>query len=454
MKGALLTGMLLCLPNDPVIERVDRIMGPFRRPWLWCPLAVTISSRAGFRGDLTARSSLGFDCARRIEVAPGGRIRVILPALDPLQVAAGPAVCPLPVERSTARVLVAVDGRLSWAAGLTSTDRILYRVIEAGDLKELLELGLMEAFDLLLLSNSEGLALGAYGTMGTWKVVQTSLEAPEAVAALGEPPARFGAVDTEPHRILDLAPREIWVPAQRVSAAYFAGVYLFAVFAVLVGASRRGRGAVMGGVSAVAFLFVGIGVWFFPRGRLWIVEYSCEVVPAAGPGAEWKIWFAGSGTGVETEIRFPLLVKPVFPRSSGAEVPFVLHLEGRGSRVEGLRIPPGGVQAFVAAADRAPSVRPAVSLSAPLFGAVLARGGRFRTLGDLPAGGPLSTMLEGEVEEGPPLDPALSRLAVRFVRGESLMGRLERGDRSVREVSSPDVADARGRPRLWVGILK
>ncbi len=445
MTPAILSAILL-LQADPQIEKIERLAGGIRRPLLWSPLAVTVSSAAGFRGDLTARSALGFSVARRVEVAPGGRRRVILPAVDPVEVAAGGTRLSTPPERSGAEILVGVDSRLSCAEELTSTDRVLYRKIEAGDLAELLEGGLLEAFDLLLLAGSEGLPLGAYGTVGTWVAVRTREEAEAAVAALEDPGPRFEAVDVEPQRLWELAPRGGWVPAKKTQALFFSVVYAFAAFVGLAAAARRGARAVMVAEAGVAVLFAGLFFLVFPRGQLWVVEYSCEVVPAEGEAAEWRVWFAGAGAEARTEVIFPRLVKPVFPTSAGAEEPFTVRPEGKGCRVEGLKVPAGKAFCFVAGGGRTPSMRAGEALPAPLYRAAVVREGRVLSAGDLPAGAPVPPEGEGDA----PRDPEVAALAARFLSDGCVLGRLDPGERPARDVASPDLADARVRPRIIV----
>ncbi len=451
MTPAILSAVLL-LQADPRIEEVERLAGPAHRPLLWCPLEVTLTSAAGFKGDLAARSSFGFLVARSVEVAAGGRRRVILPAIDPVEVTAGPASARAPAERARAEILVGVDSGLAFAGDLASTDKVLYRKIGSGDLKELLDFGLLEAFDLLLLADPAGLPLAAYGTTGKWAAPRTREEAEAAVAGLGRPPPRFGAVDVEPHRLLELAPRDGWVPAKKTHAIFFATLYAFAAFVALVAAARRGPRAAAAAAAGTAVLFVGIYFLAFPRGRLWLVEHSCEVVPPEGDAAEWRIWFAGAGTPVETGIVFPRLVKPVFPRSSGADEPFTIRIEGRGGRVAGLNAPAGRAPCVAAGGDRAPTMRAGAAFPAPLWGAVVVREGRRRPLGDLAAGSPVPAEA---AEGGPdPMEPDFAALAARFASADCAYGRLDPGERPARDVASPDLADARVRPRLWIQRLK
>jgi hypothetical protein len=447
MTAAILSAVLL-LQADPRLERVERLAGPVRRPLLWCPLAVTISSDAGFKGDVTAKSSFGFFVARRVELAPGGRRRLILPSIDPVEVAAGPSSVRVEAERSRAGFLAGVDARLPWSGEAAPSEKILFRKVEAEDLGELLEFGLMEAFDLLLLSDPAGLPLGAYGTTGKWVRGGTREEAVAAAEGLGDPPPRFGAVDVDPQRLWELAPRGGWVPAKRTHAVFFAVLYAFAGFVALVAAARRGPRAAAAAVAGTAAVFVVIFFLFFPRGQLWLVEHSCEVASGTGGAAEWRIWFAGSGTDVRSEIVFPRLVKPVFPTSTGADEPFTVRVEGRGCRVESLRIPAGRAVCFVAGGDRPPSMRPGTVLDLPLYHAAVVRDGKHRDVGDLAVG----ASLPAETPEGgpPPKDPEFTALGSRFVGGDAVYGWLDAVDRPARDVTSPALSDARVRPRFWV----
>jgi hypothetical protein len=451
VTSAILSAVLL-LQADPRLEKVERLAGPIHRPLLWCPLAVTVSSANGFKGDVTARSSFGFLFARRVEVAPGGRRRLILPAIDPVEVAAGTSTARVPTERSRAEVLVGVDVRLPWADQAASSEKALFQRIEAEDLRELLDFGLLEAFDLLLLSDPAGLPLAAYGTTGKWVAARTREEGEAAVAGLGKPPPRFEAVDVEPQRLWELAPRGGWVPAKKTHAVFFSVLYAFAGFVALAAAARRGPRTAAAAAAGTAVLFVGIYFLFFPRGQLWLVEHSCEVASAEGEAAEWRVWFAGAGAEVKTGIVFPRLVKPVFPTSAGADEPFTVRLEGRGCRVEGLRIPAGRAFCFAAGGDRPPTMSPGSSFPAPLYRAAVVRGGRHRELGDLPAGAPLPMVTP---EGGPaPKDPEFSALASRFTTADGVYGWLDPDERPARDVTSPALADARSRPRFWFRGLK
>ncbi len=451
MTAAIVTAVLL-LQTDPLVERVERIAGPVRRPLLWNPLAVTVASASGFNGDVVARSSFGVDFARRVELAPGGRRRVLLPAVDPVEVLAGGASVAVPAARLAPEVLVGVDSRLSFADGLESDDRRVYRKIDAADLEELLGLGLLEAFDLLLLADSAGLPLAAYGSMGRWASPRTPAEAGAAVEGFGPAVPRFEAVDVGPRRLWELAPRGGWVPAKRTHAAFFAALYAFAGFVGLIAAARRGTAALAAAATGLAAVFVGVYFLLFPRGHLWLVEHSCEVVGAGGEAAEWRVWFVGAGATVKADVVFPRLVKPVFQRAAGADEPFTIRLEGRGCRVEGLKISAGGAFCFVAGGDRPPTMRAAGSVPAGLYGAGVVRGGRHRLMGDLPAGGEVPALV---VEDEPlPREPDFAALLSRFLSGDCVFGRLARDERPARDVTSPGLADARARPRLWLQRLR
>lgn len=448
MTAALLSAVFL-LQTDPRLEKVERLAGPVHRPLLWCPLAVTVSSEAGFRGDVAARSSFGFSVARRVELAPGGRRRLILPSIDPVEVAAGAATVRVEAARSRAEILAGVDGRLPWSGDPAPSEKILFRKLETEDLRELLDFGLLEAFDLLILSDPAGLPLAGYGATGKWVRAATREEGTAAAEGLlGPAPPRIGAVDADPQRLWELAPRGGWVPAKRTHAVFFSVLYVFAGFVALAAAARRGARSVAAAVGGTAVLFVGVYFLFFPRGQVWLVEHPCEVASGDEGAAEWRVWFAGSGTEVTTEIVFPRLVKPVFPTSAGADEPFTVRLEGRGCRVENLRIPAGRSFCFAAGGDRAPSVRPGTVLERPLYRATVVRDGKHRGLGDLVSG---AKWPEEIPEGGPaPKDPEFAALGSRFLAGDGMYGWLDPVERPARDVTSPALSDARVRPRLWV----
>ncbi len=453
MPIALLAALLL--HSDPVIEKVERLAGNVRRPLLWAPLAVTLSSGSGFHGDLVARSSFGVDFARPVRLAPGGRIRVLLPALDPVEVLAGGARTPVPADRSGAEVLVAVDARLAYAGELAGGDRVAFQRIDAGDLRELLPLGLLEAFDLLLLSETSGLPLGAMIVAGSCAVAPTRAEAERAVAALRPTHARIEALDRPSGgrpSLWDLAPRGGWVPAKRDMTLFFATVYAFAGFVTLVAAARRFPRFAWAGAGALSLVFVAAYLLFFPRGQVWVAETSCEVVPREGEAAEWRVWFLGAGVGTATRVEFPRLVKPVFAQARGADEPYTVRLEGRGCAVEGLRLGPARTACFAGVETRAPTARAAPALSVPIRLAWAMIGNRKLRLGDLPAG---ATPPAEVAEDGPPpRDTDFAAFGWRFVEGDCVFGWLDASDRPALDVRSPDLADARERPRFIVLRLK
>ncbi len=447
MTLALLAALLL--QAAPRIEGVDSLAGEIQRPLLWHPLVVTLSSAAGFRGDLVARSSFGFSFAREVVVAAGGRERVILPAIDPDEVSAGGARARLPQDFPAAELLVGVDARLPYAADLASTPGTRFRRIEPGDLKELLSMGLLEAFDALLLSDAAGLPLEAYATAGAWAVVPSREEADEFVAGLraGSPP-----IPAVTGTLWALAPAGGWMPARKTSTLFFATVYALAAFLALAVAARFRPTLAPAAVGIAALLSVAAYFLFFPRGRLWVVEDSCEVAGRGGGAAEWRVWFAGSGTALDTRIEFPRLVKPVFPRMGGADEPFTIRVQGRGCVVEGLHLAAGGAACFAGAEDRASSMRAVPSLTAPLHQAFVKTGGRTKSLGDLPAG----AAVPAEAGEGgePPRDRRFSSLGFRFTAADCVFGWMDPEERPARDVRSPDLADARERPRFFVQRLK
>jgi len=88
--------LLLALQGDPKIEAVERVAGDVNRPLQWAPLKVTLSSSAGYSGDVVVRSDFNFVVAREVRLAPGGKATVMLASMDPKEVAAGATTFKLP----------------------------------------------------------------------------------------------------------------------------------------------------------------------------------------------------------------------------------------------------------------------------------------------------------------------------------------------------------------------
>lgn len=445
MSEALLVALFL--QAGPVLEKAERLVGGAQRPLAWAPLAVTIRSAAPFEGDVVARSSLGFSVVRRVRLAAGGLERVLLPALDPVEVTAGASRLSLRGELSRPDLLVGVDERLPYAAELKSEGGVEFVVLKYDDLKRLLPGGLLEAMDLLLLSDAEGLALGAAPPAVVAPAAEAARKAVED-ATPGGPP-RIGVVDAP---LWELAPRDGWVPSKKSFAVFFAAVYAFAGFAALTFLARRHPRWAPAVAAGVAALFVLVFLLFFPRGQLWIVETPCEVVPPEGDALDWRVWFAGAPAALETRIAFPRLVKPVFAQTWLAGDPFTLRVGDRGCEVEALRLRPNVAVCFAGAAGGPPSLRAGERLPGPLYGATVLMERRNRFVGDLPSGALIADLRPGE--DGPPPREPEVRAFGRFARGDTLMGWLDRGERGATDVASPDLADARRRPRFWMQRLK
>ncbi|HXG62597.1 MAG TPA: hypothetical protein VNO22_14605 [Planctomycetota bacterium] len=448
----LLGVFLAAAASDPRVERVERLAGEARRTTVWAPLAVTLSSAAGFEGDLVARSSFGFFTARRVRVAPGGRERVLLPAVDPVEIRAGAIGAAPPEASARPDLVVGVDVRLPFARELTSGERVRFVRFDPSDpfARELLRRGLLEAWDLLLLADAADLPLGA----GPEAYVPSSREDAErriqARAAL-PPPARFEAVDRELWNVL--APREGWVPAKRTFALFFAGAYAVAAFAALPFMAWARPRWMLPSAVALAGLFAIVYLVFFPKGQLWVLEHRCEVAPAGeGEAAEWRVWFAGAPVARRTRVEFPRWVKPVLPHPGAVDRPFTIRFSDAGSSaVEDLELAGGVPVAFAGAESRPPSFRAVERLPRPLYGASILRGNRNRRLGDLPAGTEVNALAVRDDEPAP--GEADFRAFRRFIRGDALFGRLDREDAGAGEVSSADLAEARRRPRFFIQRL-
>jgi hypothetical protein len=448
--------LLLCLSQaagDPRIDTLECLLGEAHRPGLFAPLRVTLSSAAGFSGDVTARSSFGYAYAREVKIAAGGTGVVFLPAIDPVEVVAGKSVAPVRLSPLTEeQALVAVDARLDYARDLVSGDRAAFRALPAADLRALLSAGMMEAFDLVLLKDREDLPLAAYASVGTWKIAPSRAEADAAIAEVRTRRLAITATDPPWKRLWALAPADRWVPSKRTHAPIFATVYGFAAFlALLLVGPRRARVAAPA-VVGVAALGVVAFLVLFPRGRLWGVVHSCEVVVEPGRSAEWRAWFVGSGTAVETDVQFPCLVKPVLEERDAGEYAFVIRAGDAGCRVERLRFEAGRAACFAGVVERATKAAAAPSLSVPIYRAYVLRANRNRSLGDLPAG----AVLPGEVaEDGPaPREPDFGALGSRFATDDCAFGWLDTAERPADDLHSDDLADARLRPRFILFRLR
>lgn len=433
----------LLAQSDPRIESVERLAGNVNRPYLWAPLAVTIASTAGFEGDVVAQSSLGVRVVRRVRLAPGGKERLLLPAVDPQKVLAGSAVFPLAGGLRSPDHLVLVDARLPYAGELVSDDQILYVTIQPDDLEKLLALGVLDACDLLLLKDGGGLSLGG---LGAWALAPLRADAAKSVAGLGKAAEAVKLVDPD---LWALAPEGGWVPAKRDRTILFAVLYAFASFGALAVAGRRHAKWAGVAVAAVAGLGVAAFVGFFPRAHLWISESSCEIVPAEGDAALQRLWFTGAAADLSPVIEFPRVVKPVFAKLADAEEPLTIRILERGSVAEGFALAAGRRACFAAVEGRPPTLRPGRQ-NRPLYRVTLRRGGVANYMGDLEAGAeilrqPLGGTSPSGVEEAPWL---------RFLEGDGVWGWLEREGGVARDVGSPDLADGRRRPGFFLQRMK
>jgi hypothetical protein len=418
--------MLVLALQDPKIEKVERVVGDVNRAVLWTPLRVTVSSAGGYTGDLLVRSEFGFTIARPLQLAAGGRATVLVPALDPKSVSAGAATFDVP--RGTLRPdrIVLVDSRLPYASELTPTPQILYQKIAPEDLQELRPRGLLEAADLILLKEAAGPGPGI--------VAPSREDADKAVAALGEPAAVIEAVD---RALWPLAPREGWVPAKKTWTLFFTAVYAFASFVALAVLARRFPKFGLVCVIGVAVLGMAGYAVLFPRGHVFVAGESVE-----DDGRELRLWFVGSALDLETSLKFPRLVKPVFATSGGADEPFTLRIEDQGCRVEGLRVGPDRMHCFGGTEYVAPS-----KAAVGLYGAVRVQGGRAKYIGDVLAGAPLPPVGDGE---GPAHRSPGYDAWSRFVGKDGVFGLVEQGGTPSRDLSSPDLADERQQPRAKI----
>jgi hypothetical protein len=414
----------LALQADPAIEKVERIAGDVHRPLLWTPLKITVSSAAGFSGDLVARSEFGFQTARKIDVAPGGRTTVLLPALDPRDLSAGKTLHKMSRDFVRPDRIVLVDTRLPYAAELVSTPQVLYQKISPEDLELTRPRGLLDVADLILTKDGPA----------------TREEAEKAVAALGDSPAQIEAVDRS---LWTLAPAEGWVPTKKGWALYFAVVYAFGAFVALTVVARRYPKFGLACVAGVAVLGVAGAALLFPRHQVWFVSDRLE----EASGRAHRVWFVNSAADLETSITFPMLVKPIFATSAGTEDPFTLRVDDRGCRVEGLKLGPGRSACFGATL---PSQNMRMEAGA-LIGVVRLREGRADFVGRLPAGQPIAAVPEGgnPVHRSPGFDAW-----ARFVGKNGFFGALDRDAVPSQELVCPDRADERERSAYIIGHLQ
>lgn len=418
--------LLVLALQDPKIETIERVAGDVNRAVLWTPLKVTVSSAAGYTGDLKVQSNFGFAIARPLQLAAGGRATVIVPALDPKSVSAGATTVDVPRGTQRPDRIVLVDSRLPYASELTSTAQTLYQKITPEDLAATRSRGLLEAADLILLKESAG--------PGPGFVAPTREDADKAVAALGTPVAVIEAVD---RALWPLAPQEGWVPAKKTRALFFATVYAFASFVALAVLARRFPKFALACVLGTALLGIGAYMLLFPLGHVFVVGQSVD-----DDGRELRLWFVGSALDLETSIKFPRLVKPLFATSAGTESPFTLVVDEQGCRVDGLQVGPEKMSCF-SATEYVAGGKGDVAL----YGAVRVQGGRAKYVGDLAAGAPLPPVGDGE---GPAHRSPGYDAWSRFVGKDGVFGLVEQGDHPSTDLSSPDLADERQQPRARI----
>lgn len=421
--------LLLVLAQDPAIRSVDPLVEGVRRGAHWVPLAVTLESSAEWSGDVEIASAFGFTVRRAVRVPAGGSVRILVPAVAPEEVRAGEARTPVPAGRGGADILVGVDGRLEYADRLESGSRVAVRVLAPGDLRTILEEGMADAFDLVLLPPGGEPAPPA-------RVAPTLAEARVAIEAVRGPRPAITAVDP---RVRNLVPVDPGGGAKREAAVFFAVVYAFAAFAAISAASRRSGRTVAAAVAGVSVLGLLAFAVLFPRGRVWAVAETCRVVRDGGRAEEWRAWFIGSSSDVRTRLEFSALAKPVFRDAVGAREPFVLRVVEGGCRVEDLRLGPGRVGCFAifrGVAGAAPG--------RPLAGAGVVKGDLHLDLGDLGEG----EEVPEPGERGRPSDPGVAAFGA-LLPGSYLYGRRDAaGGPGLR---SPDLdTPARLRPVLQV----
>jgi hypothetical protein len=430
--------LALALQADPVIEKVEPIVGSVRRPMLWTPLRVTISSPSDFTGDLVARSGFGFSVARAVSIKAGGRDVILLPAIDPAEIRIGRGTFRPSGNVVRPDRIVIVDARLPYASELVSTEKVLVQKVPAEELARLLPRGLLEAADLVLVPEPV--------SGGT--VAPTREAADRAVAAVVDRPPSLEVAD---RAVWPLAPRENWVPTKKNWALYFATVYLFAAFVALTVVAKRFPKFGLASVAGVAVVGIA-GYAAFPRSQMWIVGQSAEVVSPAGDAREHRIWFLQSALELTVDrIEFPRLVKPVFPSAGGTDDAFTIRVDERGCSVEGLKLVPGRAACFGGEEGKpSPTMRVDGKVEQPLRSAVIVRSGRAKFLGDLAAGAPLpADPGEGGIPPGPEFEAWK-----RFVGGDGLFGVLPKGERPFASVKSRDLADEVDRPPVYVQRFK
>jgi hypothetical protein len=427
--------LLLALESDPKIESVVRITGDVNRPLQWTPLKVTLSSAAGYTGDVVVRSDFNFNVAKGVTLAPGGRATLILAAMDPKDIVAGSTTFKIPEPKFRVDHLILYDERLKYLADMGTKPDTMFVEISVEDLEATRSRGLLEAADLLLLKEPLGPGPGV--------VVANKEDADKAIAALGEAPATLEGVDRS---MWTAAPREGWVPTKKVWTLYFATVYAFAAFVALAVLAKRFPKFGLACVVGVAVLgMAGYGA-VYPRQQVWVVGQTATVVEPGGALQDLRVWFVNSPIDLSTSLEFPRLVKPLFASTAGSNDSFTIRMGDRGCRVDDLKLGPSVSACFAGVEYPATSPDPAQ----PLVDAVAVRGGRTRFMGDLPAGAALPATVDGEalLHRSPGYDAW-----GRFVGKDGLFGQLGRDEAPARDLKFKDLADERERPRVLIRRL-
>jgi hypothetical protein len=425
--------LLLALQGDPKIEAVERVAGDVNRPLQWAPLKVTLTSAAGYSGDVVVRSDFNFSVAKEIRLAPGGKATVILASMDPKEVVAGATTFKLPEPKVRADRIILYDERLKYMADMGGPVSVLYLPISPEDLAATRSRGLLECADLILLKEPMGPGPGI--------VVSSKEEADKAIAALGEAPPTLEGVD---RAMWTGSPRGGWVPSKKNWTLYFATLYAFAAFVALAVLARRFPKFGLACVAGVAVVgMAGYGL-VFPRSQIWVVAQSATVVEPGGP-KEHRVWYVNSPREETTSLEFPRLVKPVFSSTAGSNNPFTIRPGERGCRVEGLSLSPAAPACF------AGTEYPAASEAGrALVDAVVVRGGKTKYLGDLAADATPPATVDGEalLNRSPGFD-----VWGRFAGSDGVFGQWGRDELPARDLKSADLADERERPRVLIRRL-
>jgi hypothetical protein len=429
--------LLLALQGDPLIEKAEPILGDVRRPLLWTPLRVTISSASDFTGDLVARSEFGFEVARPVTLKAGGREVVLLPAIDLKEIRLGKQTVQPSKTVLRPDHIVVLESSLPYASELASTDKVLYQKVSPEELDRLLPRGLLEAADLILTQKPRVGATAA----------PTREAADRALATMSEPPPSLEAVD---RALGPLSPQESWVPTKKNSALFFTALYAFAAFVAFAVLSKRFPRFGLASAAGVALLGI-VGYAAFPRGQMWIVSQPLEVSTPNKEARELRVWFLQSALELLVDrIEFPRLVKPVFATAGGTDDPFTIRVDDLGCSIERLRLHPGRAVCFGGEWSRTQTPGLSEKVDRALRSAVVVRSGRAKLVGDLPKDAPIpADVAEGGIPPGMEFDGWK-----RFVGRDGLFGVLPGREGPFATVKSADLADERERPLVLIQRFK